>query len=88
MNLLMASNNETRGRFDQAYELNDQRAFKKSQRNHHDLFWCKLVKDKGKWIYLEHFDYIDGLPITGWLKKYWKQLRPKSIENEDYLRLI
>lgn len=35
----------------------------------------KLVKSKGKWIYVEYFDYIEGVPKTGWvLKKYTKRI--------------
>ncbi|MHB8069748.1 MAG: SH3 domain-containing protein [Desulfobaccales bacterium] len=34
-----------------------------------------LLQDKGKWIYIKYFDYIDGVPKTGWaLKKYLKRL--------------
>jgi hypothetical protein len=36
----------------------------------------KLVKSKGKWIYVEYFDYIEGLPKSGWvLKKYTKRIK-------------
>ncbi len=39
----------------------------------------KLVKSKGKWIYVEYFDYLEGVPKTGWvLKKYTKRI--KSLE--------
>ncbi|HEX3034418.1 MAG TPA: hypothetical protein VHT73_04685 [Thermodesulfobacteriota bacterium] len=35
----------------------------------------KLIQAKGKWIYVEYFDYIEGIPKTGWvLKKYTKRL--------------
>jgi len=30
-----------------------------------------LIEKKGKWIYVQYFDYIDGVPKNGWvLKKY------------------
>lgn len=29
----------------------------------------KLVKKNHKWIYIEYFDYIDGVPKTGWANK-------------------
>ncbi len=42
----------------------------------------KLVRDKGKWIYIEYFDYIEMLPKTGWiLKKYTKRLNKQPILN-------
>jgi hypothetical protein len=35
----------------------------------------KLLKSKGKWIYVEYFDYVEGIPKTGWLlKKYAQRL--------------
>lgn len=34
-----------------------------------------LINSKGKWIYIEYFDYIEGLPKSGWAcKKYLKRL--------------
>jgi hypothetical protein len=31
----------------------------------------RLIKPKHKWIYIEYFDYIDGIPKLGWVyKKY------------------
>lgn len=33
-----------------------------------------LIEKKGKWIYVQYFDYIDGVPKNGWvLKKYVKR---------------
>lgn len=35
----------------------------------------RLIETKGKWIYVEYFDYIQGVPRTGWvLKKYTKRI--------------
>jgi hypothetical protein len=35
----------------------------------------KLIDSAGKWIYVEYFDYVDGLPKNGWmLKKYSRRL--------------
>lgn len=34
-----------------------------------------LINSKGKWIYVEYFDYIEGLPKSGWAcKKYLNRL--------------
>lgn len=34
-----------------------------------------LIKRKNKWIYVEYFDYIEGIPKTGWAyKKYLKKI--------------
>lgn len=36
----------------------------------------KLEKMKGKWLYISYFDFIDGVPKTGWVyKKYLKRIR-------------
>jgi hypothetical protein len=33
----------------------------------------ELIQRKGKWIYVNYFDYVEGLPKTGWAyKKYLK----------------
>jgi uncharacterized protein (DUF1778 family) len=33
-----------------------------------------LIKEKSKWIYVQYFDYIDGVPKSGWvLKKYLRR---------------
>jgi hypothetical protein len=41
----------------------------------------KLVRAKGKWIYVEYFDHIEGVPKTGWvLKKYTKRLGNYRVE--------
>jgi hypothetical protein len=43
----------------------------------------KLIQAKGKWIYVEYFDYIEGLPKTGWvLKKYTRRLKGGAISDE------
>lgn len=35
-----------------------------------------LINSKGKWIYIEYFDYIEALPKSGWAcKKYLKRLK-------------
>lgn len=35
----------------------------------------KLIQTKHEWIYVEYFDYIEGVPKNGWLlKKYAKRL--------------
>ncbi|HEX8129254.1 MAG TPA: hypothetical protein VF527_09150, partial [Pyrinomonadaceae bacterium] len=40
----------------------------------------KLIQAKGKWIYVEYFDYIEGLPKTGWvLKKYTRRLQGVAV---------
>jgi len=34
-----------------------------------------LLNEKGKWIYIEYFDYVDGMPKKGWVfKKYLKRM--------------
>lgn len=46
----------------------------------------RLVARNHKWIYVEYFDYLEGMPKTGWaFKKYFKRLsgspgaRPKRL---------
>jgi len=46
----------------------------------------KLVKSKGKWIYVEYFDYIEGTPKTGWvLKKYTKRIASSEVSRSPVL---
>ncbi len=34
-----------------------------------------LVKDSHKWIYIEYFDYLEGIPKYGWaMKKYFRRV--------------
>ncbi len=36
----------------------------------------ELLQRKGKWIYVRYFDYLEGVPKTGWVyKKYLKMVR-------------
>lgn len=36
----------------------------------------KILKKNHKWIYIEYFDYIDGVPKTGWAsKKYLVKMK-------------
>jgi len=44
-----------------------------------------LVKTKGRWIYIEYFDYVEGLPKAGWvLKKYANRI--EGLEAGEYRR--
>ncbi len=39
----------------------------------------RLVKRKHKWIYIEFFDYLEGVPKYGWaFKKYLKKIEPDT----------
>ena len=41
----------------------------------------ELLAKRGKWIYVEFFDYIEGVPRQGWvLKKYLKQVPNRAIK--------
>lgn len=49
----------------------------------------RLVRDNHKWIYVEYFDYLEGIPRYGWTnKKYLKKLKAmfkdKETENSVY----
>lgn len=47
----------------------------------------KLVQVKGKWIYVEYFDYIEGIPKTGWvLKKYTKRTNLPEARSSSVLQ--
>jgi hypothetical protein len=47
----------------------------------------KLVKAKGKWIYVEYFDYIEGIPKTGWvLKKYTNRIDLSEVSRSPVLQ--
>ena len=36
----------------------------------------RLIKRKGKWIFIEYFDHVNEIHVTGWCyKKYLKQLK-------------
>lgn len=44
----------------------------------------KLVKAKGTWIYVEYFNYIEGVPKTGWvLKKYTKRINLPEVSRSS-----
>jgi hypothetical protein len=34
----------------------------------------RLLKEKGRWIYVEYFDYTEGIPKAGWARKKYMEL--------------
>lgn len=44
----------------------------------------RLLKEKGQWIYVEYFDYTEGIPKTGWArKKYMRSVATQETSNLD-----
>lgn len=47
----------------------------------------KLVKAKGKWIHVEYFDYVEGIPKSGWvLEKFTKRIDLSEVSRSSTLQ--